>query len=157
DPYFAHLYRIGFDGKGQQLLTPENANHTVSLSPDGKFIVDTYSTPDTPPVTVLRDASGKVLQTLERVDISRLLATGCRPPPPIRIKARDGKTDLYGLMFTPYNLDSTKKYPIVNYIYPGPQAGSVGSRNFLPARGDNQAVANLGFIVVAIDGMGTSG
>ena len=157
DPYFSHLYRTGFDGKGQQLLTPENANHSVAISPDGKYIVDTYSTPNTPPVTVLRDANGKVLQTLERADISRLVATGWRPPTPIRMKARDGKTDIYGLMFTPYNLDSTKKYPIVNYIYPGPQSGSVGPRSFLPARGDNQAVANLGFIVVAIDGMGTPG
>jgi dipeptidyl-peptidase 4 len=157
DPYFSHLYRIGFDGKNQQLLTPENANHTVTMSPDGRYIVDSYSTPNTPPVTVLRDANGNVLQTLERADISRLVATGWHPPTPIRVKARDGKTDIYGLMFTPYKLDSTKKYPIVNYIYPGPQAGSVGPRSFFPARGDNQAVANLGFIVVAIDGMGTPG
>jgi dipeptidyl aminopeptidase/acylaminoacyl peptidase len=157
DPYFSHLYRIGFDGKNQQLLTPENANHTVTLSPDAKYIVDSYSTPNTPPITVLRDASGKVLQTLERADISRLAATGWHPPTPIRMKARDGKTDIYGLMFTPYKLDSTKRYPIINYIYPGPQSGSVGPRSFLPARGDNQAVANLGFIVVAIDGMGTPG
>jgi dipeptidyl-peptidase 4 len=129
----------------------------VTMSPDGRYIVDSYSTPNTPPVTVLRDANGNVLQTLERADISRLVATGWHPPTPIRVKARDGKTDIYGLMFTPYKLDSTKKYPIVNYIYPGPQAGSVGPRSFFPARGDNQAVANLGFIVVAIDGMGTPG
>jgi dipeptidyl aminopeptidase/acylaminoacyl peptidase len=101
--------------------------------------------------------NGKVLQTLERVDISRLLATGWKPPTPIQMKARDGKTDIYGLMYTPSNLDSTKKYPIVNRIYPGPQSGSVGTRNFSPARGDNQALAELGFIVVEIDGMGTPG
>ena len=157
DPYFQHLYRIGFDGRRQALLTPENANHEVTVSPDGKYFVDSYSTPDTPPVTVLRDMSGKVLQTLERADISRLLATGWKPPTPIRMKGRDGTTDIYGLMFTPTTLDSTKKYPIVNYIYPGPQSGSVGSRSFSPARRDHQALAELGFVVVAIDGMGTPG
>jgi dipeptidyl aminopeptidase/acylaminoacyl peptidase len=157
DPYFLHLYRVGFDGRGLRLLTPENANHTVSLSPDGRYFVDTYSTPDTPPVTVLRDMTGRVLQTLERADISRLLATGWRPPTPIRMKGRDGTTDIYGLMYTPSNLDSTRTYPIVNQIYPGPQSGSVGSRSFSPARGDNHALAELGFIVVQIDGMGTPG
>jgi dipeptidyl aminopeptidase/acylaminoacyl peptidase len=157
DPYFQHLYRIGFDGKGQTLLTPENANHVITASPDGKYFVDSYSTPVTPPVTVLRDATGKVLQTLEKADISRLLATGWKPPTPFTVKGRDGKTDIYGLMFTPSKLDSTKKYPIIDYIYPGPQSGSVGSRSFSPARGDHQALAELGFVVVAIDGMGTPG
>jgi dipeptidyl aminopeptidase/acylaminoacyl peptidase len=157
DPYFQHLYRVGFDGRRQALLTPENANHVVSVSPDGRYFVDTYSTPNTPPVTVLRDLSGKLLQTLERADVSRLAATGWKPPTPVRMKARDGTTDIYGLMFTPTTLDSTKKYPIVNYIYPGPQSGSVGSRSFSPARSDHQALAELGFIVVAIDGMGTPG
>ncbi|HZG42704.1 MAG TPA: DPP IV N-terminal domain-containing protein [Longimicrobium sp.] len=157
DPYFQHLYRVGFDGRGLRLLTPENANHTVSVSPDGRYFVDTYSTPDTPPVTVLRDMTGRVLQTLERADISRLLATGWRPPTPIRMKGRDGTTDIYGLMYTPSNLDSTRTYPIVNHIYPGPQSGSVGSRSFSPARGDSHALAELGFVVVQIDGMGTPG
>jgi dipeptidyl aminopeptidase/acylaminoacyl peptidase len=157
DPYFQHLYRIGFDGRGQRLLTPENANHVVSLSPDGRYFVDTYSTPNTPPVTVVRDMTGRVVQTLERADVSRLVATGWKPPMPIRMKARDGTTDIYGLMYTPSKLDSAKKYPIINRIYPGPQSGSVGTRSFSPARGDNQAVAELGFIVVEIDGMGTPG
>ncbi len=157
DPYFQHLYRIGFDGRGQTLLTAENANHVISVSPDGSYFVDTYSTPDTPPVTVLRDTEGRVVQTLERADITRLLATGWKPPTPIRMKGRDGKTDIYGLMYTPSRLDSTRKYPIVNRIYPGPQSGSVGPRVFSPARGDNQALAELGFIVVEIDGMGTPG
>ena len=157
DPYFRHLYRVGFDGRRQQLLTPENANHAVSLSPDGRYFVDTYSTPDTPPVTVLRDRNGRVLQTLERADISRLLATGWKPPTPVRVKARDGRTDLYGLMFTPTSLDATQHYPIINYIYPGPQSGSVGNRSFSPARVDHQALAELGFVVVAIDGLGTPG
>ena len=157
DPYFQHLYRIGFDGRGQTLVTPENANHVVSFSPDGRFFVDTYSTPETPPVTVLRAIDGRVVQTLERADISRLLAAGWKPPTPIRMKARDGRTDIYGLLYTPSNLDSARKYPIVNRIYPGPQSGSVGTRSFSPARGDNQALAELGFVVVEIDGMGTPG
>jgi dipeptidyl aminopeptidase/acylaminoacyl peptidase len=157
DPYFSHLYRIGFDGRGQRLLTQEDANHVVSASPDGKFFLDSYSTPDTPPVIVLRDKDGRVIQTLERADISRLLATGWKPPTPIRMKGRDGQTDIYGLMYTPSTLDSTKQYPIVNHIYPGPQSGSVGTRSFSPARGDNHALAELGFIVVEIDGMGTPG
>ena len=157
DPYYRHLYRIGFDGRNEQLLTPENANHEVAISGDGRWIVDTYSTPDTPPVTVLRDASGRVVRELERADISRLLAAGWKPPTPIRMKGRDGTTDIYGLMYTPTTLDSTAKYPIVNRIYPGPQSGSVGTRSFSPARGDNQALAELGFVVVEIDGMGTPG
>jgi dipeptidyl aminopeptidase/acylaminoacyl peptidase len=157
DPYFNHFYRAGLDGKGQVLLTPENANHGVTMAPDGKYFVDTYSTPETPPVTVLRDMSGKLIQQLEHADMSRLVASGWKAPTPIRMKARDGKTDIYGLMFTPSTLDSAKKYPIINYIYPGPQSGSVGPRSFAAARGDNQAVAELGFVVVAIDGMGTPG
>ena len=157
DPYFQHLYRVGFDGRGLTLLTPENANHTVSLSPDGRFFVDAYSTPATPPVSVLRDMNGRVVMELERADISRLVASGWRAPVPVTMKGRDGTTDIYGLMYLPSKLDSTRKYPIVNHIYPGPQSGSVGTRSFSPARGDNQAVAELGFIVVEIDGMGTPG
>ena len=157
DPYFQHLYRIGFDGRGLALLTPEPANHVVSMVPDGRHFVDTYSTPVTPPVTVLRNAAGRVLMTLERADISRLLATGWKPPTPVTMKGRDGTTDIYGLMYTPTQLDSTRKYPIINYIYPGPQSGSVGSRSFAAARRDNQSLAELGFVVVAIDGMGTPG
>lgn len=157
DPYFQHLYRVSFDGRGLQLLSPEAANHVVSISPDGRHFIDTYSTPDTPPVTVLRDRNGRVLQTLERANIARLLATGWKPPTPIRMKGRDGTTDIYGLMYTPTTLDSTRKYPVVNRIYPGPQVGSVGTRSFSPARSDNQALAELGFVVVEIDGMGTPG
>jgi dipeptidyl aminopeptidase/acylaminoacyl peptidase len=155
DPYFRHFYRTSFDGKRVDLLTPENADHNISLSPSGRFFVDTYSTPDTPPVTLLRDADGKTILTLEKADISKLVATGWKPPEPITVKARDGSTDLYGLIYKPTTLDPSKKYPIVNHIYPGPQTGSVGGRQFSPARGDAQALAELGFVVVEIDGMGT--
>jgi len=108
-----------------------------------------------PPVTVLRDATGKILMELGRADISALTATGWTPPMRITMKGRDGTTDIHGLLFRPSNFDPTKKYPIVNQIYPGPQSGSVGSRAFAPARGDTRALAELGFIVVQIDGMGT--
>jgi dipeptidyl aminopeptidase/acylaminoacyl peptidase len=158
DPYFGHVYRVNFDGSGLALLTPEDANHEVVFSPDGKYFVDNYSTPDTPVTAVLRDVSGKKILDLEQTDLTRLKAAGWKPPTPIVVKARDGQTDLYGLMFTPTNLDPNKKYPIVDNIYPGPQGGSIGAggsgaRSFTASRGDNQALAELGFVVVQIDGM----
>jgi dipeptidyl aminopeptidase/acylaminoacyl peptidase len=152
DPYFSHFYRVDFDGKNLKLLTPEDGNHQITLSTDEKYFVDNYSKPDVPTVSVLRDMTGKLVANLEKTDISRLTAAGWKPPMPITVKSRDGKWDLYGLMFTPSNLDTTKKYPVVNYIYPGPQGGGVGSRNFGAARNDNQALAELGFVVVVIDG-----
>lgn len=155
DPYFIHFYRTGLDGKNLELLTPEDASHDVMLSPSGRYFVDSYSKPDVPPIAVLRDAGGSLVLELEKADISKLLATGWKPPTPFTVKARDGQTDLYGLMYKPTNLDPSKKYPIVNRIYPGPQTGSVGGRSFSAARSDNHALAELGFIVVEIDGMGT--
>ena len=156
DPYFSQFYKVSLDGGKPTLLTPEPANHDISLSPDGASFVDAYSTPSVPPVTVLRASSdGHTLATVAKADISRLQATGWVPPVPVTVKGRDGKTDLYGLMFKPTNFDASKKYPVVDYIYPGPQVGSVGSRSFNAARVDHQALAELGFIVVAIDGMGT--
>ncbi len=103
----------------------------------------------------LRDRDGKLVMPLEKADISRLVATGWKPPIPIIMKAHDGKTDVYGLMFRPTNFDSSRKYPIINNIYPGPFSASTGSRRFTAARGDRQALAELGFVVVTIDGMGT--
>jgi dipeptidyl aminopeptidase/acylaminoacyl peptidase len=153
DPYFGHFYSVKFDGSNLKLLTPEAANHDISISPDGKYFVDNYSTPNTPTVSVLRAMDGRKIADLEKADISRLLKTGWKPPTPIVVKARDGKTDLYGLMYTPSKIVPGKKYPVVDYIYPGPQGGSVGSRSFASARNDNQALAELGFIVVQIDGM----
>lgn len=152
DPYFSHFYRVGFDGKNLKSLTPEDGNHDVSMSPDDRYFVDVYSKPDVPPVSILKDMTGKPVANLEKTDISRLTATGWKPPTPITVKSRDGKWDLYGLMFTPTTLDQTKKYPIIDYIYPGPQGGAVGSRSFNAGRGDNQALAELGFVVVVIDG-----
>lgn len=155
DPYYEHFYSVHFDGTGQRLLTPENADHNIKMSQDGHYFVDSWSTPTEPQTTVVRNSDGKTVMEVGRQDISKLLADGWVPPMPIKVKARDGKTDLYGLMFKPSHFDASKKYPIVNHVYPGPQTGSCGSREFAASRGDSQALAELGFIVVCIDGMGT--
>ncbi len=152
NPYFSQFCKIGLDGKRLTVLTPEDGNHEVSLSPSKNYFIDTYSKPDVPPVTVFRDMNGKIITTVEKADISRLQAAGWKPVTPFSVKAHDGTTDIYGLMFMPTNLDPNKKYPVVDYIYPGPQGGSVGSWSFAASRGDNQALAELGFIVVAIEG-----
>ena len=110
DPYFVHLYRVGMDGGDPQLLTPEDAQHEITFSPSGEYFVDSYSRPDVPPIAVLRDAAGQTVLPLETADISRLVAAGWKPPTPMTVKARDGVTDLYGLMFTPTHLDPAKKY-----------------------------------------------
>jgi len=158
NPYFTHFYRIGFDGKNLTLLTPESGTHQISLSPSGRYFVDSYSKPDVPDVTVLRDESGKLVADVAKADISKLLASGWRPPTLVSLKARDGVTDIYGLFYKPTKLDESKKYPIVNNIYPGPQGGSVGGNwGFSPGRGDCQALAELGFAVVQIEGMGNPG
>ena len=155
DPYYRHLYRVDLDGHNLRLLTPENANHDISFAPSGRYFLDRYSTPQTPPVAVLRDEQAKLLMTLENADPGPLHAIGWQPPESITVTAHDGVTQLYGLMFKPTHFDQTRKYPIIDWVYPGPQIGSVGSRSFSAARGDRQALAELGFIVVAIDGMGT--
>src|SRR5579875_785699 len=156
NPYYRQFFKVDIATGKTTLLTPENADHTIEMSPGGKYFVDSWSTPTTPPVTVLRSADdGHVIATVAKSDISRLKAAGWVPPVPFTVKARDGKTTLYGLMFKPTNFDPAKKYPIVDYIYPGPQTGSVFSFSFAPSIGDDQSLAELGFIVVAIDGMGT--
>ena len=155
DPYFRHFYSVHFDGTGLKLLTPEDADHNIKVSRDGHYFVDAYSTPTQPQTAVVRASDGKVVMEVDKQDISKLLAGGWVPPIPIKVKARDGKTDVYGLMFKPSKLDPAKKYPIVNNVYPGPQTGSCGSREFSAAHRDLQALAELGFVVVCIDGMGT--
>lgn len=152
NPYFSQFCKIDFDGKHLTVLTPEVGDHQVMISPSKKYFVDTYSQPNVPPVTVYRDMNGKILVNVEKADVSRLEAAGWKPVTPLKLKAHDGTTDIYGLMFTPTNLDPNKKYPIVDYIYPGPQGGSVGSWAFSASRGDDQALAELGFVVVAIEG-----
>ncbi|MDT8342638.1 MAG: DPP IV N-terminal domain-containing protein, partial [Longimicrobiales bacterium] len=155
DPYFEYLYRVGMDDGRITLLTPDSANHEISISPGGTWLVDQWSTPVTPPRAVVRDMEGRAVVEVEEADISRLVASGWEPPIPFTTLARDGVTELHGLMYRPKDFDPTKKYPVINYLYPGPQTGSVGSRSFSPARRDHQALAELGFVVVEVDAMGT--
>jgi dipeptidyl aminopeptidase/acylaminoacyl peptidase len=154
NPYFAHLYKVGFDGKKLTLLTPETGNHQITFSPSEQYFIDAYSQPDVATVTVLRDLDGKLISNVEKTDLSKLVATGWKPPIPVNLMAADQKTKIYGLVFTPTNLQPGKKYPVIDYIYPGPQGGSVGSWSFTASRGDHQALAQLGFIVVVIEGTG---
>ncbi len=153
--YYAHLYKVNYDGTGLTLLTPEDANHVISFSPDGRFFVDTYSRIERPPVTVLRaGADGRVIRTLETADVSRLVAQGWTPGEVFTTKARDGVTDIYGVMYRPSTFDTTRSYPIIENIYPGPQVGSVGNWAWNNG-GEARSIAELGFIVVRIDHMGT--
>ena len=157
NPYYESLYRTSLNGNSEPvLLTREAADHSVSVSPDGRWIIDTYSDVQTPSVTVLRNDQGGVVMVLEEAEIDELLATGWSAPLPFTVKARDGETDLYGMMFLPSDFDSTRSYPIVNMIYPGPQSGSISTWGFSPSRrGHTHALAELGFVVVKIDALGS--
>ena len=156
DPYLTHLYRTGFDGKALQLLTPENANDTVSFSADGKFFVDSYSRVDLPGQSVLRRAeNGAELKVLEKADFSELIQANWKYPEPFQGKALDGSTDIYGLIWCPSNFDASKRYPIVEHVYTGPQGFFVSKT--IAACLPLQSVAELGFIVVMVDGRGTVG
>jgi dipeptidyl aminopeptidase/acylaminoacyl peptidase len=161
-PLFRKLYSVGLDGAGLALLGAEDGDHSVAVSPDGRFLVDAYSRPDVPPVSVVRDGTGRVVMPLEKADVSGLVRNGWSPPRIFEYKGRDGITSIQGLMYLPSDFDSTKVYPVVEYIYPGPFIGSVGSWNFaggplgLVLRGDQDALAELGFVVLQMDHMGTS-
>jgi len=156
DPYYRHLYRVRLDGSVLQLLTPEDADHEITFAPSGRFLVDTYSTPMSEPVTVLRRSDGSRVVTLEEADFSDLLAAGWTWPVPFTVKARDGVTDLYGYLYFPTGFDTAASYPVVDYIYPGPQTGPIGFRQGSAAsRGNGRALAELGFIVLTIDALGT--
>jgi len=156
DPYQTHLYSVGFDGRGLELLSPENANHSVSVSPDSAFFVDSYSRPDLPGEAVLRRTKdGSEVRVLEKSDASALMKLGWKFPEPFQGKAGDGTTNLFGLIWRPSNFDARKKYPIVEFVYTGPQAffvpKSFGGSLFL------QSAAELGFVAVMVDGRGTTG
>ncbi len=159
NPYDIHYYRVNFDGTGLTELTGGDGTHTVQYSPDYKYLVDTYSHIDVPPVHTLRRVSdGKLMCELERTDISELKATGWRPTESFVAKGRDGKTDIYGTIVWPRNLDTSKKYPILENIYAGPQMASVQhafSAGGGGGRGGGPSYGDLGFVTVQIDGMGT--
>ena len=158
DPYFRHLYRARFDGTGLERLTSEASDHEVQVSPSGKYFVDSYSTPAVSSVTLILRADGTTVRELQRADISRLMAAGWTMPEPLIVKARDGNTELRGLLWRPAQFDSSKHYPIIDYIYPGPQIGSIGSRQFRAnPSGNARALAELGFFVLQVDALGTPG
>jgi dipeptidyl aminopeptidase/acylaminoacyl peptidase len=155
DPYFIHYYRVNFDGSHLTLLTPERANHEAVFSTDHRFLIDTWSTVTQPPITVLRATdSNRIVMQVEQADISELLKAGWRAPEPFVAKGRDGKTDIWGNIYRPTNFDSTRKYPVVEYIYAGPQS-SFAQKSFRPYVYFS-GLAELGFIIVQMDGMGTS-
>jgi dipeptidyl aminopeptidase/acylaminoacyl peptidase len=157
DPYLQHVYRISLDGGQPTLLTPENAEHETAFSPDGTVFTDTYSRVDLPPRSVLRSSEdGSVLLDLGQGDVSRLLSAGWIPPEAYTVKARDGTTDLYGVVYLPPDLDPDKKYPVIDATYSGPHAVRTPKSYARAVRGGEQALAQLGFIVFTIDGMGTA-
>ncbi len=163
-PDYLALYSVNLDGTGLTLLSPEKSNHQVTAVPSGKFFLDTYSTISEPPVSVIRGADGRVLSEVERADITDLVATGWRPGQVFTAKARDGITDIWGVIWKPSRFDSTKKYPVLDHIYPGPLI-SPTVKSFYPSRdpfnypmtGQVQAIAELGFVVVSIDALGNTG
>jgi len=155
DPYFIHYYRIGFNGKNMVSLTPAAGNHQVTFSPNKKYFTDTYSTINTAPVTELHfTQTGKKIMDLEQADISKLIATGVKLPEVFVAKARDGVTDCWGILCRPSNFDVKKSYLVIEYIYAGPQDSFV-PKSFR-AWSEMQSIAELGFMVVMLDGMGTA-
>ncbi|MCL7753996.1 DPP IV N-terminal domain-containing protein [Polaribacter sp. Z022] len=155
NPYHNYYYKINFDGSNLINLTPSKGTHKVTFSKDYSALVDIYSTTSNAPISVLRNGKGEKIMDLETADISELKAKNWQKPVEFTVKARDEKTDIYGLLFLPSHYDESKKYPVLNYIYPGPQSGSVGNYSFRPVWRDFQAAAELGFVVVAVDAMGT--
>ena len=155
DPYFQHLYRVRLDGSMTQLLTPEDAEHSLSASPSGRYFVDSFSRIDMTPVSVLRDSEGRLVRDLEKGDVDLLLATGWKWPERFSVKARDGVTDLYGAIYKPTNFDPAKKYPVIDGIYPGPQVTRTPKAFGSYRISEDGSLGELGFIVVNIDGLGT--
>jgi len=155
DPYFIHYYSIGLDGSGLTAYTEENGNHEVSFSPDRRFYVDTWSRVDQPEIAVLKRASDQsVVMELERADASALLATGWSYPEVFTAKGRDGETDIWGIIIKPTDFDPSREYPVIESIYAGPH-GSFVPKSFT-VNASRQELAELGFIIVQIDGMGTN-
>ncbi|MEJ7911917.1 MAG: DPP IV N-terminal domain-containing protein [Chitinophagaceae bacterium] len=153
DPYYEHLYRVKFDGTGMRLLNAGNYDHAVSLSDNEKYFVSNYSRVNTTPASALYSAEGTKLLQLQTADLSSLLAAGYRFPEPFQVKADDGITDLYGVMYKPYDFDSTKNYPVITYVYPGPQTEAV-NKGFAKGFDRIDRLAQVGFIVVTVGNRG---
>jgi len=157
NPYHVYLYKVNFDGTELECLTPEKGTHNVTPSEDWSYFTTTFSTTNNPPKTLLKNRSGDVLKELASADISQLLKNNWQKPIEFSVKARDNETDIYGLLYLPSFYNENHKYPVLNYIYPGPQSGSIGNYSFSVARRDFQALAELGFVVLGVDAMGTPG
>lgn len=156
DPYLVRYYRIGFDGKGLTCLTPEEGMHQVWFSDDKKYLVDVYSLVNKAPVAVLRNVrDGKIVMSIEKADISELMKTGWIAPEPFVAKGRDGKTDIWGIIIRPTNFDPKKKYPVLEYIYASP-GNQYTPKSFFTNNRYLNPIAELGFIVIQLDGKGTS-
>jgi len=156
NPYLAHLYKASLDGRKQSLLTPEDASHKIHFSPSGNYFTDTYSRIDLEPKNVLRDKDGKLILEIAKPDIKGLYDMGWRMPESFKVKAKDGVTDLYGIMWKPYNFDSTKIYPIISQVYPGPQTETVWPDFTVFDKYNNTSLAQVGFIVVCMGHRGGS-
>jgi len=156
DPYFTMIYRVNFDGSDMQLLTPEDATHSFNVAKEtNKYFVDTYSRADLAPVSVLRDVKGSLIMKLEETDLRRLYETGWQMPERVKVKAVDGVTDLYGIMWKPLKMEEGRKYPIISYVYPGPQVESFSLPWSTTGR-YNMALAQLGFVTVSMGHRGGS-
>ena len=153
DPYYLHLYKAGLDGSGVKLLNAGDFDHAVSIDESKRFFVDNYSRVNTTPVSALYDANGKKVMDLEKADLSSLLQAGYKFPQPFTAKADDGITDLYGVIYKPFDFDSTKKYPIIAYVYPGPQTESV-NKAFGRSMDRIDRLAQFGFVVVTLGNRG---
>jgi dipeptidyl aminopeptidase/acylaminoacyl peptidase len=153
DPYYLHLYRINFDGTGMKLLNPGDFDHAAGMNDEGKFVVNNFSRVNTVPKSVLLDNVGNKVMDLETADLSLLMATGYKFPEPFKVKADDGITDIYGVMYKPFNFDPTKKYPIIEYVYPGPQTEAV-NKAFGRSMDRMDRLAQLGYIVITVGNRG---
>jgi dipeptidyl-peptidase 4 len=153
DPYYLHLYRINFDGSGLRLLNGGNADNNMSMNDANTYFVNNASRVNAAPVSALFNAEGRKIMDLEKTDLSSLFAAGYKFPQPFKVKADDGITDLYGVMYKPFNFDSTKKYPIIQYVYPGPQTEAVNT-NWSRSMDRVDRLAQLGFIVVTVGNRG---
>ena len=152
DPYFSHMYRVGLDGSGMKLLNPGDASHAVAVADTARYFVNNASRVHTAPVSTLHDSTGLKVMDLETTDLTALREAGYKFPEPFQVKADDGVTDLYGVMYKPFDFDEKKKYPIIAFVYPGPQTESV-TKTFSP-RSQNVTLAQFGFIVIEVGNRG---
>ena len=153
DPYYAHLYRINLNGTGLKNLNPGDFNTFVSVSDSKRYFVSNFSRVNTVPKSELRNSNGGLVMALEEADLSQLMASGYKFPEPFKMKADDGITDIYGVMYKPFDFDENKKYPLIEYVYPGPQTEAV-NKSFSARMNRTDRMAQVGFIVITLGNRG---